>query len=74
MKITCGIPQGSILGLFLFISYINDILNVSDILNPILLAGDTDMFYAHTPFETLIEEVNVELNKYQRGPIPISSH
>ena len=63
MTITCGVPQGSILGPLLFILYINDIENVSDILNPILFADDTSLFHAHTCFNTLIEEVNIEIQK-----------
>ena len=63
MTITCGVPQRSILGPLLFILYINDIENISDILNPVLFADDTSLFHAHTCFNTLIEEVNIEIQK-----------
>ena len=41
LNITCGIPQGSILGPVLPLLYINDICNVSNIFNFILFADDT---------------------------------
>ena len=43
-EISCGIPQGSILGPLLFLLYINDICNVSQILEVILFADDTNVF------------------------------
>ena len=63
MKIMCGVPQGSISGPLLFILYINDIVKVPTVLNPVLCADDTSLFHTHTDFDTLIEEINGELQK-----------
>ena len=41
LNVTCGVPQGSILGPKLFILYINDICNASTSLKFILFADDT---------------------------------
>ena len=43
-NIKCGVPQGSILGPVLFILYINDMCEVSKLLNIILFADDTSIF------------------------------
>ena len=42
--ILCGVPQGSILGPTLFNLYLNDICNVSSILEFALFADDTILF------------------------------
>ena len=60
--ITCGVPQGSLLGPLLFIAYINDLKNSSEILSFILFADDSNLFCSHKNPETLLNTVNAELN------------
>ena len=46
LLINCGVPQESILGPLFFLLYINDISNISSIIDIILFADDTNIFLA----------------------------
>ena len=60
-NITCGVPQGSILGPLLFLIYVNDLNKASKILNPIMFADDTNLFFSNHDIKTLFQIVNQEL-------------
>ena len=62
LNMTCGVPQGSILGLLLFIIHVNDICNVSDLLFEILYADDTGVVAQGHNLEDLIDTLNTELS------------
>ena len=63
VNVSYGVPQGSILDPLLFVLYINDMANSSNLLTFILFADDTNLFYSSTNLKHLENIVNVELSR-----------
>ena len=61
-EMSCGVPQGSILGPILFILLINDLPNASKLFS-ILYADDTTLIKSGSNISQLFEIANIELNK-----------
>ena len=59
--ISCGVPQGSILGPLLFILFINDLSKVSKVLHCTMFADDTSLFLSHINYRDLHNLFNSEL-------------
>ena len=60
-KISCGVPMGSILGLLLFLLYINDLSIVSNKLSFSLLADDTTITLSDLSLKNCFNTAQTEL-------------
>ena len=65
-KIICGIPQGSILGPLLFLLYINDMPDILEKTTPCLYADDTQIYSSSHDYDTLVENLNMDLANIQK--------
>ena len=65
LPVTCGVPQGSILGPLLFLVYIND-MNISLSCRLSLYADDSALLFAHRDAQVIADRLSVELSSCKK--------
>ena len=64
-RMTCCVPQGSILGPLLFLLYVNDLATVPNAFWSVLFADDTSLFLSGKDPEVMCNAINTDLAKIQ---------
>ena len=65
LPVTCGLPQGSILGPLLFLIYIND-MNISLSCRLSLYADDSALLFAHRDATVIADRLSIELSSCKK--------
>ena len=70
--VTCGVPQGSVLGPLLFLLYIYDFSNSATNNDFYLFADDSNLFCSHKNLQSLEQNLNMQLRKFNQCLCPTS--
>ena len=65
LEVTCGVPQGSILGPQLFLIYINDMYSCLNC-RLSLYADDSALFFSHKDAKVIADRLSIELSNCKR--------